>query len=176
MWSLFPVFTSHCAPRLANGKVIVTHHTPGHIPSPLLGAIGAAPIMGIGRSREISDFGELKFWGTQWRGDLAGVGEPTSCFKLQAFDCSLSSPPPSKSHNPMPCDMRGDFTCDEKRLCEKRVLGIDGNCLAVLCHNHAGRYVKKEGKLAGSGFSWVQNHVSRRTREHVRPRRPLRPI
>ena len=55
------VFTSHCAPRQTDSKVIVTHHAPGHIPSPLLGAIGAAPIMGIGRSREIS--GSLLGWG-----------------------------------------------------------------------------------------------------------------
>ena len=50
---MFLVFRSHYAPRQTDGKVIVAHHTPGHIPSPLLGAIGAAPIMGIGRSREI---------------------------------------------------------------------------------------------------------------------------
>ena len=48
-----PVFMSHYAPRNADSKVIVTHHAPGHIPSPLLDAIGATPNMGFGRFREI---------------------------------------------------------------------------------------------------------------------------
>ena len=40
---LFPVFTGHCAPRQTHGKVIVAHHSPGHIPRSLLGAMGARP-------------------------------------------------------------------------------------------------------------------------------------
>ena len=83
------VFTSHCAPRLADGKVIVTHHTPGHIPSPLLGAIGAAPIMGIGRSREIfavTEEGGARMSGT-WCGPCMHVGADSDelrCLAKQA--------------------------------------------------------------------------------------------